>query len=490
MSSIQTLTVQLDKEKEKMTQDRNEEMVKEFSDKLDKATKDLESLEKQIGKRVPKYTQLRNPTVVSADDAKKWCGKNRVILEYVMWNEDYARSMKEKGITFSTEKPALMTNKSEDAKSNIKSYCLVITKNKITAVELDSEFDYDNNISDLRDAVNRGGGLDSGAVLDSRKVLYEKLIKPVEKEIPWRTKDIVIVPDGNLSSLPFEILGDGEGKDFGDRYNLSFSPSVSVSMMKQKKTGKKQNLLAIGNAVYNTESKGVSRGASSRGVETAQQTAFDAKKSYETLTAGEYYAQRGFKWNNLPGTGVEINAIQEKVFGKDNSTLYENADSTEKLIKYLSACGELSKYSVFHLACHGYYNATDSDMSSVVLSEVSGSVPDSQEDGYMTIEEIALLNLDSDFMNLSACQTGLSKNKRGDGMTGLTRSCIVAGSDKVGATLWEVDDEATCEFMIRMYSKVKKGKTYQQAYHETKQEFKKSEDFDLPYFWAAFVLYE
>lgn len=186
---------------------------------------------------------------------------------------------------------------------------------------------------------------------------------------------------------------------------------------------------------------------------------------------------------------MELNTLKDKVFTESSSQIIESMESTEKHLKRLSKEGKLSEYTNLHFACHGYFNETDSNMSSIVLSEVSGSIADSEEDGYLTLPEIATLNISCDFLNLSACQTGLSHQKRGDGMSGLTRSCIVAGAEEVGATLWEVNDESTCKFMVSMYSKVKNGMSYKEAYRKTKAEFRKSE-FTAPVFWAAFVIWE
>lgn len=111
-------------------------------------------------------------------------------------------------------------------------------------------------------------------------------------------------------------------------------------------------------------------------------------------------------------------------------------------------------------------------MSSVLFSEVSGALKDSNDDGYLTISETALLNLNADLVCLSACETGLGEMKAGDGMVGLTRAFMVAGAKQVGASLWCVDDEATAKFMSSMYEKVvKNGMDYPTAYQKTKAEF-------------------
>lgn len=68
---------------------------------------------------------------------------------------------------------------------------------------------------------------------------------------------------------------------------------------------------------------------------------------------------------------------------------------------------------------------------------------------------------------------------------------VSKGADRVGVSLWCIDDEATAEFMTLMYQKVRQeGKSYSRAYREVKAEFRRIEDFDHPYYWAAFVLYE
>ena len=91
---------------------------------------------------------------------------------------------------------------------------------------------------------------------------------------------------------------------------------------------------------------------------------------------------------------------------------------------------------------------------------------------------------------LSACQTGLGEIKKGEGIVGLSRAFMVAGSRNVGVTLWSVDDEATAEFMSQMYKKVKGGMSYAEAYRKVKNEFRSSDEYNHPYYWAAFVVYE
>jgi len=126
--------------------------------------------------------------------------------------------------------------------------------------------------------------------------------------------------------------------------------------------------------------------------------------------------------------------------------------------------------------------------SAVVFSEVSKK--GAKEDGYLSVEEAALLRMNPELLMLSACETGLGKLSRGDGVVGLTRAFHVAGAKRVGVTLWQVNDRGTMEFMKKFYRRaVKEGMDYGEALVETRREFMRSGEFGDPYYWAGFVLY-
>jgi CHAT domain-containing protein len=165
-------------------------------------------------------------------------------------------------------------------------------------------------------------------------------------------------------------------------------------------------------------------------------------------------------------------------------------DVSEEQVKKLSDNGELARYPMLHFATHGYFREEDLERAGIVLSEVSGLL-DNGEDGYLTIPEIAVLSLNAQMVLLSACETGLGVLKRGDGMVGMVRAFLLAGSEHVGVSLWEIDDKATLEFMTRLYTKVlNEGIPFKEAYYLVKNEFRYHDEWDHPNYWSAFVLYE
>jgi CHAT domain-containing protein len=420
---------------------------------------ELATLNASITDRIPQYGILRNPAPVSIKDARSWCGEDTAVLEYVLWDDTVEFNPVTRGFIWEgmTEKPT------------INSYCLVLTQDGVTPVLLDHTFDYTGTIKQFRQFVAESRG--AFFVETMRGALYEKLVKPALPYIPENIKSIVIVPDGQLAYLPFDILRENnDSPDFGETYALSLSPSVSVSILAQKRDFQNDGtILAFADAVYNQDEVGTDRG----------QRAFD-----------------GEKWNNLPGTAAEIASLQKIARSHYHDiTVYMKDEVRESVIKELSARRRLRQYPIIHFACHGYFDENDPSASGIVLSEVSEThEPDDENDGYLTIPEIAVLEFNSKMVLLSACETGLGETKRGQGMVGLSRAFLVAGGGNVGVSLWKIDDSGTSLFMEALYTKVlAENKTFRQAYYEVKNEFrhgKFGEQYTLPLYWAAFILYE
>jgi CHAT domain-containing protein len=124
--------------------------------------------------------------------------------------------------------------------------------------------------------------------------------------------------------------------------------------------------------------------------------------------------------------------------------------------------------------------------SGVVLS-LNG---EGEEDGVLQMNEIFNLDLKADMVVLSACQTGLGKVVRGEGMIGLTRAFMYAGAPSAVVSLWRVQDSSTAEFMRSFYSHLRAGKSKVEALRQAKLEMIRSDipAHRFPYYWAPFVL--
>jgi len=190
-------------------------------------------------------------------------------------------------------------------------------------------------------------------------------------------------------------------------------------------------------------------------------------------------------WQNLPGTLTEVNNIRG-IYPTSNT--YTAAEVNEQKIQDLSESGQLDDYRIVHFATHGVVVPSVPELSALVLSQTGNT----SEDGYLNLSEIEKLKINADFVNLSACETGLGKIYGGEGVVGLTQSFLIAGANSLPVSLWQVSDESTMKFMTGFYESIKAGKSYNEAICEMKRKFisgSSDSRYSIPYYWAPFVYY-
>src|SRR6185436_14513549 len=149
--------------------------------------------------------------------------------------------------------------------------------------------------------------------------------------------------------------------------------------------------------------------------------------------------------------------------------------------------GELARYRIIHFATHGLLNSEHPELSGLVLSLVDEN--GKPQDGFLRMSEIFNLQLPADLVVLSACQTAIGKDINGEGLVGLTRGFMYAGAERVVASLWQVDDQATSQLMRYFYrGMLKDGLRPAAALRAAQIEMSKSSRWSSPYYWAGFVI--
>jgi CHAT domain-containing protein len=147
----------------------------------------------------------------------------------------------------------------------------------------------------------------------------------------------------------------------------------------------------------------------------------------------------------------------------------------------------LANYRIVHFATHALLNSKHPELSGLVLSLVNEQ--GKPQNGFLGLQDIYNLNLPVDMVVLSACETGLGKEIRGEGLVGLTSGFMYAGATRVVASLWNVDDAATSELMGRFYKGIlKDGLQPAAALQRTQIEMRKQKRWRAPHHWAGFVL--
>jgi len=147
----------------------------------------------------------------------------------------------------------------------------------------------------------------------------------------------------------------------------------------------------------------------------------------------------------------------------------------------------LARYRVVHFATHGLLDSERPELSGIVLSLVDQK--GRPQNGFLRLHEVYNLSLPADLVVLSACQTALGREIKGEGIVGLTRGFMYAGAGRVSASLWKVDDAGTAELMRRFYAHMlKENMPAAAALRAAQVEMAGRGLYRSPYFWAAFVI--
>ena len=291
---------------------------------------------------------------------------------------------------------------------------------------------------------------------------YYKLLFPTNfaKDV----KKIIIIPDGNLGLIPFEaLLTDaytGKVEQFNKypylvkKYEISYNYSANL-FYAQSQT----KIAATNNGSW-------------LGVAPVFNNVANMVINENRITP-------------LPGSEVEINTIQKKLAAKNKPSSIKLFDqASEAFMK----SDEVKNYKYLHIATHGFVNSEKPELSGIVLSGNKAG----NNDGVLYSGEIYSLGLNSDLVVLSACETGLGKVSKGEGIIGLTRALLFAGTKNIMVSLWKVADESTSKLMIDFYvellEKEQESGVYSKSLHAAKLKMVNSKKFSHPFFWSPFIL--
>ena len=150
---------------------------------------------------------------------------------------------------------------------------------------------------------------------------------------------------------------------------------------------------------------------------------------------------------------------------------------------------ELGNYRFVHFGTHSLLDTRRPELSGILLSLVDEQGRPQQQ-GVLTLGEIYNLKLPVEMVVLSACQTALGKEVKGEGLMGLTRGFMYAGSARVLASLWKVDDQSTAELMRLLYEGMLGQDRLRpaEALRRAQIEMWRRSDWRAPYYWGGFTL--
>lgn len=189
------------------------------------------------------------------------------------------------------------------------------------------------------------------------------------------------------------------------------------------------------------------------------------------------------EFQRLPGTRWEATQIAS-LASKDDVFLALDFSANRATVMSDS----ISNYRILHFATHALIDDARPGRSRIVLSQFDQN--GEAIDGSLTLTDIYKLKLQTDLVVLSACQTGLGVEMRGEGLVGLTGGFMRAGVSRVLVSLWPLSDRATAEFMTQFYRGLlgPRKLSPSQALREAQLNMQRSRRWGSPYFWAPFVL--
>ncbi|HBQ60915.1 MAG TPA: hypothetical protein DD671_15175 [Balneolaceae bacterium] len=244
--------------------------------------------------------------------------------------------------------------------------------------------------------------------------LYETLISSVLSSNNNSLSNIVIVPDGPLSFLPFEALFNGTTYLVEDHL-IKYLPSASIyPYIQSPHRITTKGLLALAGSGFESE---------------------------QSVTSPNL-SQASFA--SLPSTLLEVDSIATNF---ESSTILKNEEVTEASLK----SHDLSNFQFLHFATHANVDEVNPSRSGLLLSKKADVESLFGEDGHLNSREISNLQLNADLVTLSACNTGMGPLVTGEGLIGLQRSFISAGASSVMVSLWSVFDRSTSKFMSIFY---------------------------------------
>ena len=347
------------------------------------------------------------------------------------------------------------------------SFLWLVTNGEIKSYNLGSGDEIDAASEKVYECISTAWKADTKAVcLQKIERLSKILLPPIIKNLEG--KKLVIVKHGFLQYIPFSVLLTSQKDDKTNRISQKFlietneiislpSASILQFIQRAKNRDPQKTIAVFADPVYSPADIRLENSLNSQ------------TKGREILP--RLFASR-FEAENISSFAPPRDILIKTDFDANLSSVFD---------------ADLDDYKIVHFAAHALLNDRQPELSAVILSfyDPKGD----KINGFLHSDDILMLDLSADLVVLSSCQSGLGRQIRGEGLTSISHSFFTAGSKRLLASLWNVDDKVTADFMTKFYRKYFRGnKNFSTALAETQRETIKDKRRNSPFYWSAFTL--
>jgi CHAT domain-containing protein/Tfp pilus assembly protein PilF len=374
-----------------------------------------------------------------------------------------------------------------------RSFLWIATPSAVRSFTLPGRGEIEKAALAFYDAVSRKDAKEA-EVDKTGRALSRMILGPAETLLGDNT--LLVVGDGVLQYIPFSALPSPSTprERLLDRHRLVSLPSAStLAILRQELAGRPaapKTLAVLADPIFRSDPRAVH---AQRAGDRLAARGGRSQRSQRSQPRRRGLPGRGGAGRD-EGAGVDLLTLERLPFSQEEARAISRlvADKEQKLVALqydaspeTAKSGRLAAYRYVHFATHGILDTEHPGLSKLVLSQVA---PDGQpRDGSLRLQDIYNLQLNADLVVLSACRTALGKEIRGEGLLGLTRGFMYAGSARVLASLWSVEDRATWKLMEKVYrhlliDKLPAAESLRLAQLEMARQGA------LPYYWAGFSL--
>ncbi|MBA4124994.1 MAG: CHAT domain-containing protein [Acidobacteria bacterium] len=477
---------------ERLSRISNDEKLKAQKPAAEKEVNDLlaqyQEIEAQIRVKSPRYAALTQPVPANLQEIQQLLDKDTVLLEYALGEE--------------------------------RSYLWLVTPQSLKSYELPKR-------SQIEETANRViiGITGQNNVPPANNIEYQKqqaYIKQAKADYPQTSaefgkmllgqiaseiegKRLLIVADGVLQYVPFAALPKPVAANrtaavsellvsSNEIVSLPSASTLVALRREQNERGERKpyakTVAVFADPVFDADDKRVA--STVKGNKAQNTTVATRGQAGDVPSAeSESIVLRSAKDVGLTNRGRLQRLVESKreaeairdVAAAGQTTIAIGFDASRERVM----ASNLAEYRIVHFATHGLLNEDNPELSGVVFSLVDEQ--GKEQNGFLRLHEIFNLNLPVEMVVLSACQTGLGKKIKGEGLVGLTRGFMYAGAPRVVASLWSVDDRATAELMSIFYRKMLRERlSPAAALRAAQNEIRQQKEWRSPVYWAGFVL--